>query len=451
LTRRRDAFQADGERLKLFSQSGDHPSNLAYLDSIIESIASTMADGVLQDQESGIAADESKNNKAAANALPLLKSLLVLRKAMSEQTFGHEKSPNDVRAIEEARLEAEKVAKGPQTTEGSSPQTSERGSKSNFNAADELMARADAVKARLRQGTERVARTTAIEAKKVEAPTAKIPVATLEKTKGARSEVAEREKREKELLAEILRDGASEITTSFSSKIPGTKFSGFQPRSEKRFGPERNAGAGQTFLSESRSVIRGRDADELLTSHGVNEVVGLYPAKEDVFENREVEVPKTGLFAFGRTEKRTERVKIGTRQVMHGERVVGGKQEPLVELIYSTVDNPYKKAYRDYSNRTGQFLSVTIRLPESLARRSLDLLQADPAFIRKMVEQTVIGQQGIPEGTWRSGELNAGFPLRPPYETWRTENEGKSNVYIRNELDGTGDGKFSEKNVFPVK
>jgi hypothetical protein len=447
------AYKDIAERLQVLSRAEGLPAleRIGNVDGLLEELADRMAVKVMDHTaaaESGQEYDEQMQTAdyaAASEILPQMKSLMDLRMAMCKEKFGHEKSADEVLALQEAMRKAKEA-----TREDEKPPAAVRPKLGALNAGDTAVMRARA-EALLRKNGPEAIHTQPPKVERLPRPIAPEIPRRGDAPRERRSETTEQERKEKELLAEILRDGASEITTSFSSDIPGTKGSGFQARSEERFGPARNAGSSQTFLSESRQLIKGRDADELLTSNGVNEVIGLYPAKEDVFENREIEVPKKGLFAFGQKEKRIERVKVGNRPVMHGERVAGGKQEPLVELIYSTVDSPDQGAYRDYSKRTGQFLSVTIRLPESLARRSLDLLRSDPAFIRKMVEQTVIGQQGIPEGTWRSGELNGGFPLRPPYETWRTQNEGRSNVYIRDELNGPGDGKFSEKNIAPVK
>ncbi|OGL99079.1 hypothetical protein A2501_02900 [Candidatus Uhrbacteria bacterium RIFOXYC12_FULL_57_11] len=151
-----------GYRLDSLSRNdGIHPyRRLAEIDTLIEEVCSRMADSVHTAVESGEeAGDEQRYKKDGAEILPVLKSLLVLRKAMSKQTFGHEKSPNDVWALDEARWKTEEAATGATTTQDpAEPQpTGERTKvKSTFSAADmaEMRARAEAINARVGKGTE---------------------------------------------------------------------------------------------------------------------------------------------------------------------------------------------------------------------------------------------------------------------------------------------------------
>ncbi len=151
-----------GYRLDSLSRNdGIHPyRRLAEIDTLIEEVSGRMADGVHTAVESGEeAGNEQQYKKDGAEILPVLKSLLVLRKAMSKQTFGHEKSPNDVWALDEARWKAQEAAEGAKTTENiAAPQpTGERTKvKSTFNAADmaEMRARAEAINARVVKSTE---------------------------------------------------------------------------------------------------------------------------------------------------------------------------------------------------------------------------------------------------------------------------------------------------------
>lgn len=264
--------------------------------------------------------------------------------------------------------------------------------------------------------------------------------------------IIERERNEREVLDAILRDGASQMHTSLRSELGGSGSSGFQTRVDRKFGMEAGSSARPLFLNASGRQASEFEMQSMLKPMGINEIVDCNRVQEDVFEDREVEVAKSGLAGmFGQKEKRRERVKTGTRTVMHSEKVAGGKQEALVQLNYRTVDDADNAQFRDYSNRTGQMLNVIIRLPESLARKSMELMKTDPAFIRKMVEQAVLKQQGIPEETWKNGEKNAGVPLRPPYDQWSAQHGGKSKIYVRSDLDAPIDYKIHNEETFPVE
>ena len=224
--------------------------------------------------------------------------------------------------------------------------------------------------------------------------------------------VIEREKIEKEVLDAILRDGASQMHTSLRSEVLGKGYTGLQTHVDKKFGSEARFSVEPSFQKASGGS-KESDIRKILNPLGINEVVDFNRVQEDVVEYREVEVAKSGLAGMlGQKEKRTVPDKTGTRTVMHSEKVAGGKQEAL---------------------------------------EPMELMKTDPAFVRKMVEQAMLKQQGIPEAAWKSGEKNNGYPLRPPYEKWRAQHEGKSNVYVRGDLDGPNDYKIHNENIFSVE
>ena len=73
------------------------------------------------------------------------------------------------------------------------------------------------------------------------------------------------------------------------------------------------------------------------------------------------------------------------------------------------------KEYKDYSNRTWQFLYVSIIIPESL-KTIFEKNANNIKFVRKIVEEFVKKQMWDKfEKTWNTWELNWGIPLKPNY------------------------------------
>jgi hypothetical protein len=114
-------FSSIHSALEALSHNGSeyHPyRRLAELDRIIEEIGEKLGSETMDVAHANFDAKDTEKKdayKGYADALPILKSLLVLRRAMSKTTFGHEKSPNDVWAIDEARDAAEHVGETAQT------------------------------------------------------------------------------------------------------------------------------------------------------------------------------------------------------------------------------------------------------------------------------------------------------------------------------------------------
>lgn len=407
-----EPYKSFGDRLEKLSCDKDLSGRrqLIEVDALLEEMADNMGNAAIENAAGYDGSDRSKRSqeqhrRQAAEMLPQLKHLMDLRTAMSKRYLGSLKSPDEVLEIESAQATAEKIA--------------------SVGKVEASPVAAPAI----RQAPERTAA-----------------------KDGGRVEGSEREQAERQLLGDLLRDGASQMMTSLDSKVPGALSSGgFQTRRDSRFGTE--AGAGRPAFDNSSGKRAGEiETSQMLGRLGINEVIGLRRVTEDTYENRQVEVAKPGLMGMlGRKETRSERVKTGMRTVMHGDRVAGGKQEPLVELSYVTVDGHENAVHLDYSGRTGQVFAATVRLPESLARRVLEHIKSNPAFVRKMIEQVATKQQGIPESAWKLGELNAGIPVKPPYEAWKAINGGKANVYVRSDLDGPGDLKVHQENIFRVE
>lgn len=115
-----------GHRLVSMSEIKDLPPlrQLGEVDAILEDLADRLADTAMTDvtdaSEGGYKYDEQaqvKHRQQAAEILPQLKSLMDLRRAMSKAQFGHQKSADEVMAIEWSRAEAEETAKGGKTSE----------------------------------------------------------------------------------------------------------------------------------------------------------------------------------------------------------------------------------------------------------------------------------------------------------------------------------------------
>lgn len=396
------------------------------LDDTIESLANKLATDAYDDvtENAGRVDIQTSHRSEGAKILPRVNELMRIRAAMSQHLLGREISSDDVLKIVSIKDGLENAT----VHEGVTADTSARREK-----------------------------------------------------QASASESSPERKETREILNEILRDAPALIYASFrkenfregSAQREQVRSSGLQEIKEPRFGVSSENGANQYLNNGKSDLLFGKDsvgrsaAEAIFSKEGVNEVVMLAPVTEKVFEERKRTVEKKGLFGlFKQNEEVTERVEVGERHVMHAERVKGGKQEPLVELMYRTYDEPRNdtyKGFQDYSGRTGQLFSITLRLPEKLARKCLEQIKNDPAFLRKMVEQAATAQNGISAETWRDGKDNWGIsmpggkrehgpPLRPPYEQWLAQHPDKgARAYIHSELDRPNDQKFHPENLLPVR
>ena len=74
---------------------------------------------------------------------------------------------------------------------------------------------------------------------------------------------------------------------------------------------------------------------------------------------------------------------------------------------------------------------TAIALPESLARKALAAMKENPALVREMVDRVRRDMLNVSDEDWERGTAhNSGYPLKPPYETWRDQAGGAAKMYF---------------------
>lgn len=271
---------------------------------------------------------------------------------------------------------------------------------------------------------------------------------------------ADVERQEKErLVEEVLKQGGVAFITSM--KRPG-KTNGLDFSFDKRWSSQ-TAGAlmgrERSYELHSMKLIPERPQDnrsdfteKIFDTEGIHELVRLQPL--ETYQDVQVEEEKSagGVAGFfGRKEKVTV-TKRETRPVADVSTVLPiSCHEPAYALRYQTFDSSDRQ-HRSYDGRYGNFLGVQIILPESLAKKIILLAKADPRFMRRLIEKSLLqNAQDITEGDWSRGEGQNGIPVRPPYEAWSKLHAGKSRMYIDDQSVAPTDGKhrtaFRRENI----
>ena len=237
---------------------------------------------------------------------------------------------------------------------------------------------------------------------------------------------------DRELLNDVFKEGGVSAFVSLPNEYSQRGTHGFQFVMERRTMPvDRPPSA-----PASRNY---RDVQKQMASQGIHEFVTLQPHVKPV----RTEERRSGLFGI-----KKERVRVGGDEpYRHADFVPGGKDEPVYELVYSTIDGTDDKAtYRDYSGRTGQHLMTVIALPESLARKVLAAMKESPALVREMVDRVRRDTMKGSDEDWERGTAhNSGHPLKPPYDTWRDQADGVVKMYFEEPEDrGT---EFNSRSV----
>jgi|GEM_PF-5385412 len=237
-----------------------------------------------------------------------------------------------------------------------------------------------------------------------------------------------------EILREILEKGGSVYSTYLPEHYSGSGDWGGVTKTDDRrkFNDARERSAGVFQTDDNYRGIRKR-LDHVMQEHGVSEGVALYPATEAVYQEKTKLIRKNGVAGFfGVTEEKKERVYSGVRAVRHEEIVSGGTQENSFYLVYyfKPADVMKMSAYQSFNDRPGQWVTVNVAIPESLAQKIEPVLHQDPFFIRKIVETIVIDKMGISQEAWEKGDTyTGGHPLRPPYEKLQ-EIDGVDRIYV---------------------
>ena len=72
-------------------------------------------------------------------------------------------------------------------------------------------------------------------------------------------------------------------------------------------------------------------------------------------------------------------------------------------------------------------------------------MRRDPYLLRRLVERVNLESVGISKDDWEDGsDFAGGNPIKPPYESWASANNGESKMYF---LDPDMEGEFDEGSV----
>lgn len=220
------------------------------------------------------------------------------------------------------------------------------------------------------------------------------------------------EKESREVVESVFKDGGFLFHTSFPQELHPNKQAGFATAVDKNRHDE---------YSISKGGVGWRKED--LISSGVSEVVSFSQEVKDIFETREI---KTGFFGMSTKQKRE---KVGEKKVLHSEIFSYGKNEPLINVVYETID--LDGNFLDYSGRSGQVIKINIALPESIANMLMLQIKKDPKIIRLILDKARKEKANIDDESWENGSLKTnGHPMRPPFEDWAKINDGASKLYI---------------------
>ena len=174
-----------------------------------------------------------------------------------------------------------------------------------------------------------------------------------------------------------------------------------------------------------------------MRKNNVHEVIDIRPVKK-MEEIKIVEPATKGFMGMGGKPETVRYEKTG-RQIpsRHAELVQGGKQEPAWRITYY-VDDP---EWKDYSGRRGQYLQIEIVLPETIMKKVEKLIDANPIFIRDIVERVMKEKILSDASRWSANQPDE-KSLRPRYENWLNPR-----VYIQKENDPKGWNEQSARKI----
>ncbi len=227
-------------------------------------------------------------------------------------------------------------------------------------------------------------------------------------------------------IDEVLKGGVA-VSTDFAAEYsPNNGSGGFRVSTEAK-----RQGAPLGEFNEP-FVLDDRNLNKTYGDKGIYEGVVFSPVSKNVYE--EVEVPGRKKM-FGREPATKEHRITGTQPMLASEVVAGATDEPAVEMTYRTFgDTSYSQEteYKVSDGRTGNYLVVSVVMPQSVAAKLEQDAKADPKIIRTVAEKAMLENTGIPEAAWRTGdEHTRGRPMRPPYERWAKASGGQSKMYFQ--------------------
>ncbi len=264
-----------------------------------------------------------------------------------------------------------------------------------------------------------------------------------------RTETSSRERQEQEeIIAEVLKMGGVAVMTSMKSNELGKgEYAGFGTRLDRRWGAQIKAasasGAGEVEVPYAPKLIpidahqKGVPygyAEDMFKQYQIDESVDLCPYTKKIVTTHQEDRMAGGMKGlFGMKEQVTIKGSKDVAVANISEVLPIDSKEPPFLLQY-TAALDHNKTHKDYTGRGGNVLAVQLILPESLARKAVKMTRLDPSFMRRLVEASLLqNTTSITEGGWKRGEGQNERPLRPPYESWREANGGKSRMYVRDQ------------------
>lgn len=234
-------------------------------------------------------------------------------------------------------------------------------------------------------------------------------------------ETAERlgDVREKMMIAEILQQGGAAAHLSLPATYSQDGHHGFGTLVDsKRTNYDRS--------EIGRAGMRFKTQEDEFKRQGIHEVIAIEPLEIQ----KQISIPEEKRKWYGAKETVMKR-EWQTSRPKHNEIVAEGKQEETYVFTYKTLDSDENPAYRDYSSRSGQLLIIEIALPKSEAIALQSKIESNPKLVRELIDQTMTGKFGLDKEAWINGNKTTnGFALRPPYDEWAKQNNGKSKMHI---------------------
>ena len=280
--------------------------------------------------------------------------------------------------------------------------------------------------------------------------------------KNARAENSDEKERLRERAAEIvLQDGGVIVHTSLPKDLSPKSNAGFQnlnlrvnTESQMLYGMST---ALQQLISNSEARY-GRRPNEVVAEKGIREIIDFRYIYQP--EMQSITIPgNKGILGIGKTPDRVEQKPTGRQiPVYHNQKVMDGKNEPAVKVTYAILqeqlprDNSpeslqayQQSTWRDYSGRGGQMLNMEVILPESAARELEQIIDKDPAAIRKVLDKVMTERMLRDPSEWRK-QQGSGDTLRPPYERWDNLPDG-GKIYVQKENQEQGFHQENFKHV----
>lgn len=226
------------------------------------------------------------------------------------------------------------------------------------------------------------------------------------------------------------------IETDMPSKYANNKVQGFSSKESGKWAGQSRPSRQhieKLFGTESNrtGATRG-DVEKFYQDKGIHEAVAFTPVTKD--EYGDIEVATKGR--FGRVTKTAQRQVVGALPVSANEVLANSSDEPLVEMTYKVFPHPdytdNETRWRTSDGRDGNILTVSMMLPQSLARQVEAAGKKDPELIRTIAETATVRAIGVSEELYRNGsEETRGNPMRAPHEAWRSASGGKSKMYFQ--------------------